>query len=33
LTALADPRLPAFMVAYLSRALGGGADEIPRRAG
>ena len=32
LEALPDPRLPAFMVAYLSRALGG-ADEIPLRAG
>ena len=32
LTSLSDPRLPAFMVAYLSRALAG-ADEIPRRAG
>ena len=30
--ALLDARLPAFMVAYLTRALGG-ADEIPRRAG
>jgi 8-oxo-dGTP pyrophosphatase MutT (NUDIX family) len=32
LKALADPRLPQFMVAYLTRALGG-ADEIPLRAG
>ncbi|HEY8124686.1 MAG TPA: NUDIX hydrolase [Methylocystis sp.] len=32
LTALADPRLPAFMVAYLSRALGN-VDEIPLGAG
>ena len=28
LTVLADPRLPTFMVVYLSRALAG-ADEIP----